>query len=762
MRQPSTVGSGNSQATPRNRRALLLTVALTAVFVLALLIMPTAFADEPVDNPITITILHTNDTHANIVPCMATCNNGNLGGVARRYTAIQQVKAEGGNVLLVDAGDSFQGTLFFNYWQGLEEAHFLNALGYEAVAIGNHEFDSGPSALARYIEAADFPVLAANIDASAQVSLTGLIQPYTVTQIGGENVGIFGLTTEDTAVISSPGPDVIFEDHVAAAQATVAALEGMGINKIILLSHLGYDVDQPLAAAVSGIDVIVGGHSHTPLGTMPGAVGPYPTVVNSPASQQVLIVSAWEWGKYLGRLDVTFDSAGVVQSYNGNPIKMDSTIPEDAAIAADVAVWGQPVQALQNTVIGQTEVNLDGVRANVRTKETNMGDLICDALLWKTQATGTQVCITNGGGIRAPINAGNITVGSVLTVLPFGNQIATMGLMGSDLWAALENGVSRWEVGDGRFPQVGGMRYSFDPERPAGDRILSAEIKNTDGSYTAIDPNTIYQVVTNDFMRRGGDFYSMFANNAIDPYDTWAVMADSVMEYIQAPEADGGLGAVVTADEYPTTGMGRITKMTASVQRSRRFSASQDTFINGRQPATVFGNTQTMWVGMDDTMRPVVEVPFPMCDNVYTCIPAMAQVDHAYLYLYVVEGRGFSNWTQSAMLVSAHPVTAMWDEATANWTTPWTAAGGDMGTAEGTMPLGSARLNTWLRVDVTNAVTAMVENGATNNGFMLTSDPNYPTRAPEALLSTRFGFATTEYFDASKASYLRIYYRTYN
>ena len=166
-------------------------------------------------------------------------------------------------------------------------------------------------------------MLGANIDASAQVSLTGMIEPYTIITVGGQQIGVFGVTTEDTTFISSPGPDVAFEDVTATAQATVAALQGMGVNKIVALTHIGYEYDLALAAAVSGIDVIVGGHSHTPLGTMPGALGDYPTVVNSPAAEQVLVVSAWEWGKYLGRLDVTFDAMGVVESYNGAPIKIE-------------------------------------------------------------------------------------------------------------------------------------------------------------------------------------------------------------------------------------------------------------------------------------------------------------------------------------------------------------------------------------------------------------------------------------------------------
>lgn len=743
------------------RSTLNLSLALVVLALLAVIFVPAAFADEP----ITVTVLHTNDTHANIQPCMATCNNGNLGGVARRATVIQQVRAEGGNVLLVDGGDYFQGTLFFNYWQGQEAAHFMDALGYQAAGIGNHEFDSGPPALARFIEAVDFPVTSANIDASAQISLTGLIEPYTIIQVGGQPIGVFGLTTEDTPIISSPGPDVLFTDHVAAAQATVATLQSQGVNKIVVLSHLGYDVEMALAAAVSGIDVIVGGHSHSPLGPMPGAVGPYPTAVNSPANEQVLVVSAWEWGKYLGRIDVTFDGAGVVQSYNGNPIRIDNTIAEDPAIAADVDVFYAPVAGLAATVIGSSEVVLDGGNPASRVAEANMGNLICDAMLWKTRGTGAQICVTNGGGIRTTLAAGDVTMGGVLTVLPFGNQIATLGLTGAHLIEALENGVSQYSTvaPSGRFPQVGGMRYSFDPARAPFDRILSAEIKNADGSFSPIDPDTVYTITTNDFMRRGGDGYTVFRDYAINPYDFWAVMADSVMEYIQEPGAAGGLNGVITEAMYPRGGEGRITKRSADVSRSRRFGVTEDTFINGAQPAVVYGSAQTMWVGFNNQMRPLVKTPFPVCDNVHTCIPDNAWVDGAFLYLYVFEGRGFSNWDQSTLGVSVHPVTGDWSEGATNWTMPWTSPGGDFGPADSVTRLGSARINTWLRLDVTDAVADMVAGEAENNGFMVSSDwANVPMSAPEGLLSTRYAFATRDLFDPSKAGFLRIFYRTYD
>lgn len=747
------------QSQRRPHRSLRITTGFVlALLMIAAMLVPVSAEQQAPTDDFTLTVLHTNDTHANIESCTSTCNNGNLGGVARRSTAIQQVRAEGGNVLLVDGGDYFQGTLFFNYWQGQESAHFMTALGYQAAGIGNHEFDSGPPALANFINAVDFPVTSANIDASAQISLTGLIDEYAVIEVGGQSIGVFGLTTEETPIISSPGPDVIFTDHVAAAQNAVAALQGMGVDKIVVLSHLGYDFELALAAAVSGIDVIVGGHSHSPLGPMPGAIGPYPTEVASPAAEPVLVVSAWEWGKYLGRIDVTFDANGVVTSFNGDPILIDASIPEDPAIAADVAVYAAPIQALQNTVIGATNVFLDGNRPIVRTEETNLGNLICDAMLWKTEGVGSQICITNGGGIRTSIPTGDVTMGQVLTVLPFGNTVATLGLVGSDVIVALENGVSQWNTTApaGRFAQVGGMRYSFDPDRPVGNRILSAELENPDGSFSAIEPNTVYQIVTNDFMRRGGDGYSVFFENAIDPYDTWAVMADSVVEYIQQP-----LGGTVSAAAYPEGGEGRITKVTPDVARSRRYNVSQDTFLNGTQPTANFGGNVTMWGGFNDQLRPAVYAPLSICDNVPTCIPAYSPVDAAYLYLYMVEGRGFDNWDQSVMEMAADPLTTMWDQAAATWNSPWTTAGGDIGPAEAPLMTGSGRIGTWLRFDVTDSVQAMID-GAPNYGFVVTSNPDVTIESPEARNDTRYGFATTEFWDASKHGYMRVMFRTYN
>jgi 5'-nucleotidase/UDP-sugar diphosphatase len=248
----------------------------------------------------------------------------------------------------------------------------------------------------------------------------------------------------------------------------------------------------------------------------------------------VLIVSAYEWGKYLGRLDVTFSADGKVETYAGEPIFIDESIPEDAGIADDVAKYAQPLEELKAHIVGQSAVDLKGDRELVRSQETNLANMICDAMLWKSAAEDTQICIMNGGGIRASIPAGDASMGQVLEVLPFGNQIATFGLKGSDVRAALEHGVSGYEEQSGAFPQVAGIRYTFDPNQPAGSRITSVEVKNADGGYSPIDLGAVYKMTSNEYLRNGGDGYDIFANSAIDPYDGGALLSDAVAEYIGA------------------------------------------------------------------------------------------------------------------------------------------------------------------------------------------------------------------------------------
>ncbi len=488
----------------------------------------------------TITILHTNDVHGHVDEWESW--GAMYGGAPRLATKIKEIRAANDNVLLLDAGDQFMGTLFYRLFKADIITETMNALGYDAMAVGNHEFDDGPSELARLADGADFPILSANINVTAEPLLNGKIKPSTVITLSGEPIGIVGLTTPETENISSPGPNVTFSDTVTSLQAAVDDLTAQGINKIIALTHVGYDHDLTLAQQVSGVDVIVGGHSHTFLYTPPdGAAGPYPTEVVAPNGDPVLIVTDFEWAKYLGHLDVVFDASGVVSSYSGNPILMDTSVLTDATVDALLEPYRAEVEALRNTYVGTSTVEIPisvGGKRICRFGECRMGNLVADAMLWKINSINPDdpydIAIQNGGGLRAPIDAGPISVGEVLEVLPFGNTIATFEITGTHIITALENGVSRYPPReDGRFPQVAGMRYTWNPNKPAGSRIESVTVFNGT-AYVPLQEDAVYKVVTNNFMRTGGDGYTVFEDYAIDPYDAGPPLDQAVMDYIEA------------------------------------------------------------------------------------------------------------------------------------------------------------------------------------------------------------------------------------
>ena len=474
-----------------------------------------------------VTILHTNDVHAHYEA------SASGGGAARLATAITEARRSASHSLLLDAGDEFQGTLLFTAGGPELVADVMNRLGYDAMTVGNHEFDLGPAALASFIAQATFPVLGANIDAAPQSILDGRIRPFDVFLFDGEVVGIFGLTTESTATASSPGKDITFEPVVRRARSIIESLERQGVNKIIALTHLGYGADLALAASVEGIDVIVGGHSHTKL-DVSSRDAPYPTWVTSSSGDPVVVVTDGAWGQTLGRLDVVFDDAGRVVRASGSVVPLDSTIAEDPTVAAMLAPFVAQAQRLIGATQGSTEVDLDGDRPRVRSEETNLGDVIADAMLWKTRSLGTRAALMNGGGIRASISQGSISMGQVLEVLPFGNCIEVVTLTGAALSEALENGVSQVEAGAGRFPQVGGLRFTFEPAAPSGSRIRQVELwDTTTQAYRAVAPDEHVILATNDFLADGGDGYAALAEGA-DRYDTGWLLSDTLAEYIQA------------------------------------------------------------------------------------------------------------------------------------------------------------------------------------------------------------------------------------
>lgn len=477
-----------------------------------------------------LTILHTNDFHARFEPiskydsgCGAEDNAEGkcFGGSARLATAIEAARARSNNSVLLDGGDQFQGTLFYTYYKGALAAEMMNRMGYDAMTVGNHEFDDGPEVLRGFMDSLDFPILMSNADVSREPLLADTLKKSTVIERGGEKIGLIGLTPEDTDELASPGDNVSFSDPVAAVQAEVDKLTAQGVNKIIVLSHSGYGVDQRVAAETTGVDVIVGGHSHSLLGDMENAEGPYPTMVGNTA-----IVQSYAYGKFLGELNVTFNDAGEVVSAIGQPLIIDAAVAEDEGVKARITEAAEPLEEIRNLVVAQAATSISGERTVCRAMECPMGSLIADAMLDRVKEQGIEIAIQNGGGIRASIDAGPITMGEVLTVLPFQNTLSTFQVTGATVLAALENGVSQIEEGAGRFPQVAGMTFAFDASKPAGARVSDVMVGGA-----PIDPDKLYGVVSNNYVRNGGDGYAMF-KTATNAYDYGPDLADVTAEFL--------------------------------------------------------------------------------------------------------------------------------------------------------------------------------------------------------------------------------------
>ena len=477
-----------------------------------------------------LTILHTNDFHDRFEPiskydgpCAPEDNTAGecFGGSARLVTALEEARGRAENTILVDGGDQFQGTLFYTQYKGTMTAEFMNKLGYDAMTVGNHEFDDGPEVLGAFVDAVDFPILMSNADISGEPLLSDKILKSTVIEKGGEKIGLIGLTPVNTPEIASPGPNITFTPPADAVQAEVDKLTADGVNKIIVLSHSGYAVDQEVAANTTGVDVIVGGHDNTLLGDMEGAKGKYPTMVGDTA-----VVQAYAYGKYLGELNVTFDDDGKIIEASGQPLVMDGAVVEDEATVARIAELAVPLDAIRNEVVGETSEAIEGNRDVCRAMECSGGNLIADAMLARVADQGIQVAIANSGGIRASIDAGEVTKGEVLTVLPFQNTLSTFQVPGAVLLEALENGVSKVGEGDGRFPQVAGITFAVDPAAEPGSRVSDVMVGGA-----PLDPAATYGVVSNNFVRNGGDGYAMF-RTAENAYDFGPDVADVVADYI--------------------------------------------------------------------------------------------------------------------------------------------------------------------------------------------------------------------------------------
>jgi len=430
-----------------------------------------------------IRILYLNDFHGFAESYKPLGSKEMLGGIPYLAAKVNVLRKEKPSLLL-SAGDMMQGNAWANLFQGESVIELMNAMHFDAMVVGNHEFDFGQEILKKRISEAAFPVLGGNVVG------TGLLKPYVIKELSGIKIAILGVTTEDTPVSTHPR-NIYGLKFLPPADTVINYLRELEnkVDLILILSHIGYQADRALAEQVKGIDVIVGGHSHTRV-DKPSIVG------------KTIIVQAWEHGKVLGVLDLTLDNRKIVK-VEGHLEEIRPEIgKEDRDVLAVVQKYKKKVDAVLSGRVGETEVDLDG--ENVRKAETNLGDLIADIM---RQASGADMAIVNGGDIRTSIKKGEIKVKDVYSVLPFNDYIVAIRLTGREIKEALEHGVSAIEREEGRFPQVSGLMFTYSPSANPDSRVNEVII-----SGKPLDPDKEYSVATNDFLAAGGDGYKAFGD----------------------------------------------------------------------------------------------------------------------------------------------------------------------------------------------------------------------------------------------------------
>ena len=483
-------------------------VFLAVPFVAAGVSVPMTVAAEPTN----LTFLHINDVYE-IAPVRGQ------GGFAQLMTLLREERAGADNSLTTVGGDFLSPSLLSGLDQGANMIAMFNAVGVDYVSLGNHEFDFGPDVAMQRMAESNFPWIATNV-LDADGSPFGDAVAVATERVGDYTIGFLSLLTTETETLSSPGSAVELASVVEAAAQAVADLQEQGADVIVALTHLDIAVDREIARRVDGIDVILGGHDHDPITFYENGV---------------FIHKSGYDAHYLGVVNLAIDT---VETRSGPAVtvlptwEMRSTagVEPDPEVAALVQQYQDTLDERLNVVIGTTDVELDSQRGSVRTGETNLGNLIADAM---RDGVDADIAITNGGGIRGDrtYEAGTqLTRRDIQTELPFGNVTVLLELTGAQVRDALENGVSRIEDVAGRFPQVSGLTFAFDTSKAPGERVVEVSVGGA-----PLDPAAKYRVATNDYMAGGGDGYAVLTNGTtiIDASGA-TYMASMVMDYIAA------------------------------------------------------------------------------------------------------------------------------------------------------------------------------------------------------------------------------------
>jgi 5'-nucleotidase len=537
-----------------------------------------------------MTIAHISDTHAQIESeTRSFVIDGetvfvNVGGFPAMVAKVRELRRKEENLLMLHAGDVFQGTLYFQKYQGLADLDFLHMIELDAFVLGNHEFDKGADVLAAFAQQAEFPILGANIDVSNEPKLSHIVLPYTIKTYGDETVGIIGLTLKDIPDISQPGPTIQFYDPLPIAQNLIDELIALGINKIVLLTHLGFQDDLELAENLSGVDVIVGGHSHTLLGNYEN-IGMtsylhYPVIAKSKDNEDVLIAHSWSKNRGIGVLDIVFDESGTIIDHSGETIilviddlnqmkyvdennqtlpmdksqyetlqtnirQMDNlTLVEEAPNAKEVLMgYSASIKDLFQQVVGDAEadllnVPLPGFRHSsgvIVENGSQIGQIVADGMLWKAKSVGLNVsfALQNAGGVRIDIPKGEVTIGEVYELLPFGNTLVALELSGKKIKEMLEQVISRaiFTRNYGSFPHVSGIQFAATVDSNSVS-VHDMKIQDDSGEWNALEEDKTYRFVTNNYLAAGKGGYSILKDTDGYRYDTGFVDAEAFIDYL--------------------------------------------------------------------------------------------------------------------------------------------------------------------------------------------------------------------------------------
>lgn len=551
-------------------------------------------------------ILHINDHHSHLKANKLDLNlggdrtrvaSGGMPAVKAAFDALAQGKA---NLLKLHAGDAITGDLYYTLFKGEADAAMMNAICFDAFALGNHEFDDGDSGLARFLDHlaegdCNTPVLAANIVPAvgtplAPKAVDDYFRPSVVLERGGERIGVIGIDIVNKTVNSSnPLPTTKFTPETASAQREIDRLRGEGINKIVLLTHQQYRNDLTMAAKLSGVDVIVGGDSHSLLGNGFKALGlnpegEYPTIVSNSDGEKVCVVQAWEYANIVGELKVSFDADGRVTACAGTPhlLLADSfkrrnaerkrvelegdaraavvsevkahpllrVVEGDAGASSLLSVYAEKVDALKKATIGVAAETLciERIPGQGRSKAcdksvtaargSDITNIVADGFLRMSRTS--DLAIQNGGGVRVDVLEGDITIGDAYTLMPFANTLVELEMTGAEIKAVLEDAFD-YAISDGgstgAYPYAAGLRFDADRSKARGERFSNLQVNpRVAGAWTSIDPARTYRVVTNSYIAGGKDGYTTFGevSKRGGALDTYLDYAQSFVDYVRA------------------------------------------------------------------------------------------------------------------------------------------------------------------------------------------------------------------------------------